>query len=129
MRQAVFSPYGAPPQGPYSPAIVAQGPLVFVSGQGAINPETGKIEGETFREQAIRTLDNVTALLQAAGTSWEHVVRVGIFLADMGNFAELNEIYKQYVKTPYPARTTVQATLPLPTMQIEIDCIALVPQD
>ncbi len=129
MRKAIFSAQGAPPQGPYSPAIVAQGPLVFVSGQGPVNPETGKIEDGTFREQAIRTLDNVTALLQAAGTSWEHVVRVGIFLADMNNFAELNEIYKQYVQAPYPARTTVQAKLPAPMMQIEVDCIALIPQD
>ncbi len=129
MRKAIFSSQGAPPQGPYSPAIVAQGPMVFVSGQGPVNPQTGQIECGTFRQQAELTLNNVTALLEAAGASWAHVVRVGVFLADMNNFGELNKIYQQYVKEPYPARTTVQAKLPAPMMQIEVECIALIPQD
>lgn len=129
MRKAIFSSHGAPPQGPYSPAIVAHGPMVFVSGQGPVDPQTGKLECGTFRQQAELTFNNVTALLEAAGTSWAHVVRVGVFLADMNNFAELNEIYRQYVQEPFPARTTVQARLPAPMMQIEVECIALIAQD
>ncbi|MBN1933776.1 MAG: hypothetical protein JW934_03875 [Anaerolineae bacterium] len=128
MHKAIFSSQGAPPQGPYSPAITAQGAMVFVSGQGPVNPQTGKLECSTFREQAELTFNNMTALLEAAGTSWAHVVRVGVFLADLNNFAELNEIYRQYVQEPFPARTTVKVGLPA-QMQIEVDCIALIPQD
>jgi 2-iminobutanoate/2-iminopropanoate deaminase len=125
MRQPVFAKKGAPPMGPYSPAIIAQGPLVFVSGQGPLS-ETGVMQLGTFSEQAHLTFRNVGALLEAAGTSWSHVVRVGVFLADMSNFASMNEIYKQYAVEPYPARTTVQAGLP-PNMAIEVDCVAVLP--
>ncbi len=128
MRKEIRSKKGAPPKGPYSQAIVAEGPLVFVSGQGPVNPATGEMELGTFREQAELVFQNLTTTLEAAGTSWAHVVRVGVFLADLGNFAELNEIYQRYLTAPYPARTTVRAGLP-PNMLIEVDCIAVVPQD
>jgi 2-iminobutanoate/2-iminopropanoate deaminase len=113
--------------GPYSQAIVAGGPLVFVSGQGPVDPATGQLRFDSFQEQAELTFNNVTALLTAAGTSWAHVVRVGIFLADLKNFAEMNKIYERYVSQPYPARTTVQAGLP-GGMEIEVDCVAVIPQ-
>jgi 2-iminobutanoate/2-iminopropanoate deaminase len=74
------------------------------------------------------TFDNVTALLEAAGTSWANVVKVGVFLADLDNFGKMNEVYRTYLTEPYPARTTVQAGLP-GGMEIEVDCIALVPQE
>jgi 2-iminobutanoate/2-iminopropanoate deaminase len=113
--------------GPYSPAIVADGPLLFVSGQGATDPATGKLRPGGIREQTEQVLENISVLLEAAGTSWEHVVRVGVFLANMADFAEMNAVYQQYVVAPYPARTTVQAVLPGAGMLIEIDCIARVP--
>jgi len=126
MREQIFTPKGVKPKAPYSQAIVADGPQVYVSGQGPVDPETGELQLGSFREQAETTLRNIGILLEAAGTSWENVVRVGVFLADLDNFAEFNEIYGQYVKEPYPARTTVEAGLN--RIAIEIDCIAVVPQ-
>ena len=128
MRKQIFTARGAAPQGPYSQAIVTEGPLVFVSGQGPVDPETGELCLGSFREQAELTFQNVGTLLEAAGTSWAHVVRVGVFLADLSNFAEMNKIYKGYVQDPFPARTTVQAGLP-PRMEIEVDCIASIPEE
>lgn len=127
MRKEIKTDQGAPPKGPYSQAIVAEGPLVFISGQGPVDPATGEFRLGSFDEQTELVFDNITALLEAAGTSWEHVVRVGIFLSDLDNFADLNRIYQLYVKPPYPARTTVRAGLS-PGMLIEVDCIAVVPQ-
>ena len=114
------------PKGPYSVALTLDH-LLFVSGQGPAYPDTGEIVKGSFEEQAKLTFDNVTVLLEAAGTSWEHVVRVGIFLSDLGNFGQMNEIYKAYLIEPYPARTTVEVGLPA-NMEIEVDCIALVPK-
>lgn len=128
MRKSIVSPKGAPPIGPYSPAIVADGSLLFVSGQGATDPATGKLRPGGIREQTEQVFENISALLEAAGTSWEHVVRVGVFLANMADFAEMNAVYQQVVVAPYPARTTVQAVLPGAGMLIEVDCIAQVPQ-
>jgi 2-iminobutanoate/2-iminopropanoate deaminase len=102
--------------------------MVFVSGQGPVNPATGQIELGTFAEQARLTFDNVTTLLMAAGATWEHVVRVGVFLADLNHFGEMNDIYRtHYAVQPYPARTTVQTGL-LRGMLIEVDCIAVIPE-
>jgi len=128
MRKQISTQKGAEPKGPYSQALVADGPTVFISGQGPVDPATGEFRLGSFREQAELTFQNVTTLLEAAGTSWEHVVKVGIFLADLSNFAEMNEIYRRFLTPPYPARTTVQAGLS-PGMAIEVDCIAVVPQE
>jgi len=128
MREKVIAAKGAPPKGAYSSAIVAEGAFVFVSGQGPVDPKTGELKLGSFAEQAILTFDNVATLLEAAGTSWENVIKVGVFLADLSNFAAMNEIYKEYLTDPYPARTTVQVVLP-PKMLIEVDCIAVVPRN
>ena len=128
MRKQITSPKVAPPQGIYSPAIIGSGTMVFISGQGPADPKSGKKRLGSFAEQARLTFDNVTMLLEAAGTSWEHTLKVGVFLADLGDFAQMNEIYATYLTKPYPARTTVQAGLP-PGMLIEVDCIALVTED
>ena len=127
MRKQIIAKKGAPPQGIYSPAIAASGPMVYISGQLPIDPETGQFQPGSFEEQAKLAFDNVTMLLEAAGTSWEHAVKVGIFLADLKNFPQMNEIYKAYLTEPYPARTTVQTVLPT-QMAIEVDCIALIPE-
>ena len=126
MRKKVTAETGAPPKGIYSPAIKAKGTMVFVSGQGPVD-EAGEFQFGSFEEQAKLTFNNVTKLLEAAGTSWEHVVRTGVFLADLDNFEKMNVIYQTYLTEPYPARTTVKAGLP-PKMEIEVDCIALVPE-
>lgn len=128
MKKEIYTVKGAVPKGPYSQAIVAEGSLVFVSGQGPVDPESGELDLGSFREQAELVFDNITTLLEAAGTSWEHAVRVGVFLANLEHFPEMNEIYERYLTKPYPARTTVQVGLP-PEMLIEVDCIAVVPED
>ena len=128
MRQQVIAERGAPPKGIYSPAIVASGTIAYISGQGPIDPETGEFQLGSFAQQAKLTFDNVTTLLEAAGTSWKYVVKVGVFLANLKDFSAMNDIYKTYLTEPYPARTTVQAGLPT-DMLIEVDCVAIVPQE
>jgi len=125
MRKEVISKDAAPPRGIYSPAIIGSGKMVFISGQGPVDSASGELVLGSFAEQARMTFDNVTVLLKAAGSSWDQVVKVGVFLADLKYFGEMNEIYAGYVNKPYPARTTVQAGLP-PGMLIEVDCIALI---
>ena len=126
MRKEVYTEKGAPPAGIYSQGIVADGPIAYIAGQGPLDPATGRMVEGGFQEQATRVFDNLTILLEAAGTSWEHVTKVGVFLADLNDFAEMNEVYEQYVTKPYPARTTVGCQLP--NIMLEVDCIAVVPE-
>ena len=109
--------------GPYSPAVRA-GQLLFVSGQVALDPATGNMVEGGIAEQTRRVLDNVGALLTAGGRSFADVVRTTIFLADMNDFAAVNEIYGQYFKEPYPARATVQVARLPKDARVEIDVIA-----
>ena len=127
MRKPIFAETGPEPKGPYSPAIQATGSMLYISGQGPVEPSNGEFQLGEFREQTVLTLDNVSRLLEAGGSSWKNVVKVSVFLADMDNFSEFNHIYESYVAKPYPARTTVQSDLSL--IAIEIDCIALINDD
>jgi len=122
-RQTISSS-GAPKAiGPYSPAVRA-GQLLFVSGQVALDPATGQMVDGGIAEQTRRVLDNVGALLTAGGRSFADVVRTTIFLADMNDFAAVNEIYGQYFSEPYPARATVQVARLPKDARVEIDVIA-----
>ena len=124
-RQAIF-PEGYPqPRAPLSPAVDV-GDYVFVSGQVPLDPSLGRtITDQPFEAQAIRTLENVRAVLKSAGLDTEDVVRVGVYLSDLKHFAEFNEIYRRYFASePLPARTTVQAQL-IGNVMVEVDCIAL----
>jgi 2-iminobutanoate/2-iminopropanoate deaminase len=123
MKQAISSS-GAPKAiGPYSPAIRA-GQLLFVSGQVALDPATGQmIEGDVSA-QARRVLDNIGALLTSGGRSFADVVRTTVFLADMNDFAAVNDVYGQYFSEPYPARATVQVARLPKDARVEIDVIA-----
>jgi 2-iminobutanoate/2-iminopropanoate deaminase len=113
---------GAPrPRGPYSQAIVTGG-LVFVAGQGAVNPETQELELGDIQSETRRTLNNIKAILEAAGSSLRDVVRVGVFLSDMKDFEAMNKVYSEFFPENPPARTTVGAVLP--KIKVEIDCIA-----
>jgi 2-iminobutanoate/2-iminopropanoate deaminase len=117
-------PAGAPlPIGPYSPAIMA-GDFVFVSGQSPMKPGTTEVVAGGIREQTAQVLENIRAILAAAGCSMADVVKVSAHLADMRDFAAYNAVYRQYFPEPYPARTTVQSVLPGP-FAVEIDVIAL----
>ncbi len=125
MRQVIFTQEGVLPSGPFSQAVTLNG-VVYISGQGSFQPGTSTFKPGIFREQAQQTFQNIGVLLKASGSSFEHVVKVNVFLKDVLNFAEMNEIFKTFFKEPYPARTPVQAVL-LGNMQIEVDCIAEVP--
>jgi 2-iminobutanoate/2-iminopropanoate deaminase len=122
-KRKIFTERAPKPVGPYSQAIVA-GNMIFVAGQGPIDPRTGKIVIGTFEEQAVLTFENIKAILEAAGATLADVVKVNVYLADLGDFPKLNEIYTRYFSGDYPARATVGAQLLFHTF-IEVDCIAV----
>lgn len=125
MRE-VISTEGAPKAiGPYSQAIRAGG-LLFTSGQVAIDPATQQVVAGDVSVQTDRVLKNVSAILQASGSSLDQVVRCTVFLKNMGDFGAMNEVYGKYFKQAPPARSTVEvARLPKDVL-VEIDAIALV---
>lgn len=117
---------GAPkPQGPYSHAVRAGG-FVYVSGQAALDPQTSKPIRGTAAEETRQTLENVKAILEASGATLGDVIKCGVFLADIRDFAEMNAVYAEYFGEAKPARTTVQAALPAAGLKVEIDCVAFV---
>jgi 2-iminobutanoate/2-iminopropanoate deaminase len=123
MRKLIKTPNAPRPLGVYSQAVVA-GDLVFVAGQAAVNPETNQMEFGDIRSETERTLKNIQAILTAAGSSFDDIVRFGVFLADLGDFAAMNEVFQKFFPADPPARTTVGVQLP--KIKIEIDCIARV---
>jgi 2-iminobutanoate/2-iminopropanoate deaminase len=123
MKQSVSSP-GAPTAiGPYSPAV-RTGHLLFVSGQVPIDPSTGTLIDGDIAAMTRRVLENVGALLKAGGLTFADVVRTTVFLADMNDFAAMNEVYGTYFSQPYPARATVQVSRLPKDSRVEIDVIA-----
>jgi 2-iminobutanoate/2-iminopropanoate deaminase len=115
------------PVGPYSPGMQFER-LVFVSGQGATDPRTGQLAGPDVATQTAQCLANVEAILKAAGSSLQCVLRCGVFLADMAEFAQMNAVYEKSFGGHRPARTTIQAAaLPGQGLRVEIDAIAYVP--
>lgn len=115
------------PKGPYSVALSLDH-LLFISGQGPAYPDTGEIVKGDFEVQVRVTFENLRAILEDAGSSLDHVLKVTVFLSDMDNYAEMNAIYGQYFKTDPPVRTTVEvARLPFDIM-LEVDVIAYIPQ-
>jgi 2-iminobutanoate/2-iminopropanoate deaminase len=126
MIERILSPEAPQPRGPYSHAVRA-GDFIYVSGQVAINPKTNQFEPGTVADETRRTIENIRAILQAAGADLEDVVKCSVFLADIRDFAAMNEVYAQFFGEAKPARTTVQATLPAPGMKVEIDCVACKP--
>lgn len=115
------------PVGPYSPGMVFER-LLFVSGQGATDPATGRLAGDSAAVQTEQCLRNVEAILRAAGSDLSLVLRCGVFLTDMGDFAAMNEVYARVFGEHRPARTTVEVSrLPHEGLRVEIDCIAVRP--
>jgi len=115
------------PVGPYSPGMGFER-LVFVSGQGATDPATGQLAGTDVETQTEQCLKNLQAILRAAGSDLQHVLRCGVFLIDMSEFPRMNAVYGRMFGDHRPARTTIQAAgLPGPGLRVEIDCIAYVP--
>lgn len=127
MRKPVSIQGNLAPKSPYSPAILADGKLLFISGQGPSDPKSGEMLLGSFEEQARLVFSNVGALLEAGGSAWSEVVMTRVFLSERKYFSEMNHIYKDFAVAPFPARTTVAVELPHEGMLIEVDCIARVP--
>lgn len=124
MREVVSSP-GAPAAiGPYSAGVRA-GTLLFLSGSIPLDPATGQIVPGDISAQATRVMENIKALLAAAGAEFRHVVKTTVFLADMNEFAAMNEVYATYFAAPFPARSTVQVARLPRDVRLEIEVVAV----
>ena len=126
MKKEILLSKNAPqPKGPYSQAIKA-GNLIFVSGQGAWDPQTGNLmaHGDITAQTEI-IIKNIKSILEAAGCTFDDVVKTNVFIKDLKEFSKYNEVYKKHFKENYPARTTVKITDFEEGMQIEMDVIAL----
>jgi len=123
-HQSVTAPELPKALGPYSPGVVL-GDLIFVSGQGAVDPKTGKLAGDDVESQTEQVFKNIEAILKAAGSGLDKVVRCGVFLTDMREFPRMNAVYERMMAGNRPVRTTVQAAaLPMEGLKVEIDAIA-----
>ncbi|HET7873317.1 MAG TPA: RidA family protein [Terriglobales bacterium] len=123
-REAISTPNAPKAIGPYSQAIKANG-FVFLSGQVALDPATGNLVEGGIEQQTEQVLKNITAVLQAADSSWERVVKTTVFLKDMSEFGKMNEVYGKFCKGAPPARSTVEAARLPKDVAVEIDVIAL----
>lgn len=122
-KKSVAAANGAKPIGPYSTAI-ENGDLLFISGQIPLDGATGKLVPGDVSAQARQSIENLKAILAAAGMTFANVVKTTIFLTDMGDFAAVNEVYKSYVTEPFPARSTFAvAALPMGA-KVEVEMIA-----
>jgi 2-iminobutanoate/2-iminopropanoate deaminase len=121
-KQAIVSPKLAPPAGPFSAAVRSEG-LIHTSGQIGQDPTTGRLVEGGIEHQTQQAFSNLAAVLEAAGKSFNDVLRAGVYLTDMANFGAMNAIYARYFAEPYPARTTIAvAALPLGAA-VEIDLV------
>jgi len=123
MRKVISTPNAPQAIGPYSQAIQA-GDFLFCSGQGPLDPATGQMVPGDIKLVTRRVLDNLKALLEAAGYSMSDVVKATVFLKDMNQFAAMNEVYASYFTSDPPARTTVQAARLPRDIDLEIEFIA-----
>ena len=124
MKKAIKTDQAPKAIGPYSQGIMAGG-FIFVSGQIPLDPVKGEIVGQTIEEQAHQVFKNLRAILQAAGSSLNEVVKATVFLADMNDFSRMNEVYAQYFSEPYPARAAFQVARLSREAKIEVEVIAL----
>jgi 2-iminobutanoate/2-iminopropanoate deaminase len=125
MKDIVLTDRGPKPIGPYSQAVKSNG-FVFVSGQIALDPKTAEFVGTDVRTQTERVMENLKGILEAAGTSFGHVVKTTVYLKDMNDFASMNEVYAKYFTASPPARSTVQAARLPKDALVEIDVVAFV---
>lgn len=123
-REAVSTPNAPKAIGPYSQAIKANG-FVFVSGQVAFDPATGNLITGGIEQQTEQVMKNLSAILQAAGSGWDKVVKTSVFLKNMSEFAQMNEVYAKFFKSAPPARSTVEVARLPRDVSVEIDVIAL----
>ena len=123
MREAISTPHAPAAIGPYSQAIRA-GDYLFLSGQIPLDPATGDLVTGSIVDQTRRVFQNLQAVLEAAGASFDRVVKTTVYLADMAEFAAMNQIYGEHFSAPAPARATIQAAALPRGVKVEIDLIA-----
>jgi 2-iminobutanoate/2-iminopropanoate deaminase len=125
MRNVIATEWAPKAMGQYSQAIVSNG-IAYLSGQIPLDPTTGQLVPGDVAAQTTRVLENIKAILEAAGSSLERVLKTTVFLKDMGEFAKMNEVYARYFPSNPPARSTVEVARLPRDVSIEIDCIAAV---
>jgi 2-iminobutanoate/2-iminopropanoate deaminase len=126
-KKVVFTEKAPKPIGPYSQAIIA-GNLIFTAGQIPIDPATNQVVQGDIKEQTMRVLENLRAILESVGATFDDVVKVTIYMKDLNEFSAMNEVYSEYFKNSPPARTTVEVSRLPRDVRIEIDLIAIVKQ-
>ena len=127
VKEIVLTNNAPQPVGPYSQAVKADG-WIFASGQIPLDPQTSKMEQADIRLQTRRVLDNLAAVLNAAGAGMKDVVKTTVFLTSMASFAAMNEVYAQYFDQSPPARSTIEVSrLPKDSL-VEIECVARLPR-
>ena len=125
MRDIVTTDRGPKPIGPYSQAVKTNG-FLYLSGQVALDPKTNEMTGADIRQQTERVLENIKGIVEAAGSNLHHVIKTTVFLKDMNEFPQMNEVYARYFTAAPPARSTVQvARLPKDAL-VEIEVIAVI---
>ena len=124
MKELITAAGAAKAIGPYSPALKI-GNLLFLSGSIPLDPVSGQLVEGGIKEQTTRVMENIKALLAAAGAGFNSVARTTVFMVDLGEFAAMNEIYSSYFTAPYPARSTVQVVKLPRDVRVEIDVIAV----
>jgi 2-iminobutanoate/2-iminopropanoate deaminase len=123
MKNVVTTDRGPKPIGPYSQAIKANG-FIYLSGQVALDPQSGEVVGSDIRQQTQRVIENIKGILEAAGANLHHVVKTTVFLKDMSDFSAMNEVYGRYFTSAPPARSTVQVSRLPKDALVEIEIIA-----
>lgn len=123
MKKPLQTQLAPVPAGPYSQGIQF-GNTIYTAGQGPIDAETGKVQGDTIEEQTAKTLDNIKYILEQGGATFDDVVKVTVHLSDLADFQAFNAVYQTYFKEPYPVRTTVGSQLL--GIKVEIDVVAMI---
>ncbi len=124
MKKEISTPNAPEAIGPYSQAIEGNG-MIYTSGMIPIHPQTGELVTGSVEEQAKQAFTNLKALLEAAGSSMDKVIKTVVFIRDMEDFAKINEVYETFFTTPYPARSCVEAARLPKDVAVEIEAVAL----
>ena len=124
MKQIIHTPDAPAPIGPYSQAVLSNGTL-YASGQIAINPQTGEMETDNIEQETARVMENIRAVLAAADMTFDNVIKCSIFIADMGQFGEINAVYGRYFENDPPARETVEVACLPKNVNVEISVLAV----
>ena len=125
MKKEIIKTENAPaPIGPYNQAIKTNGTL-YVSGQIALDPKSGELMLDNIEEETEMVMENLKAVVEAAGLTMENIIKTSIFISDMNNFSRINEVYGSYFEKDFPARETVQVSVLPKNVNVEISCIAV----